>query len=155
MQVSLCGVSILANNKACLQKSMFMETLRSQTTEEQQQLFLEPAKRFEIIGCYAQTELGHGSNVQGLETTATYDPSTKEFIMHSPTLTASKWWSGGLGRTANHAVVMANLITQGKPRGIIPFVVPIRDMKTHKPLPGCTIADIGPKIGYNTTDNGM
>ena len=89
------------------------------------------------------TELGHGSNVQGLETTATYDPSTKEFIMHSPSLTASKWWAGGLGRTADHAVVMANLITQGKRRGIIPFLVPIRDPVTRKPLPGRIIGDIG------------
>lgn len=43
-----------------------------------------------IIGCYAQTELGHGSNVQGLETTATFDPATDEFVMHSPTVTSTK-----------------------------------------------------------------
>ncbi|KAK7401198.1 hypothetical protein VNO78_12519 [Psophocarpus tetragonolobus] len=43
-----------------------------------------------IIGCYAQTELGHGSNVQGLETTAMFDPKTNEFVIHSPTLTSSK-----------------------------------------------------------------
>jgi acyl-CoA oxidase len=44
----------------------------------------------QIIGCYAQTELGHGSNVQGLETTATFDPDKDEFVIHSPTLTSSK-----------------------------------------------------------------
>lgn len=53
-----------------------------------------PRLQFEIIGCYAQTELGHGSNVQGLETIATYDKESKEFIVHSPHLTASKWWIG-------------------------------------------------------------
>lgn len=42
-----------------------------------------------------QTELGHGTFVRGLETTATYDPSTKEFDLHSPSLTSYKWWPGG------------------------------------------------------------
>lgn len=59
---------------------------------------------YDIIGCYAQTELGHGSNVRGLETTAKWDPIKKEFEIHSPYLTASKWWNGSMGRTATHAV---------------------------------------------------
>ena len=40
-----------------------------------------------VAGSYAQTELGHGSNVRGLETTATFIPETDEFELHSPTLT--------------------------------------------------------------------
>lgn len=59
---------------------------------------------YDIIGCYAQTELGHGSNVRGLETVALWDPIKKEFEIHSPSLTASKWWNGSMGRTATHAV---------------------------------------------------
>ncbi|KAM0750790.1 acyl-CoA oxidase [Meredithblackwellia eburnea MCA 4105] len=143
-----------------LHKSMFIKTLAAQGTDEQHQLFLEPARRFEIIGCYAQTELGHGSNVQGLETTATYKPETQTFVMNSPGLTSAKWWIGGLGRTADHAVVMAQLYTpDGKDgklvkRGPHPFVVPIRDPKTRECLPGRMIADIGPKAGYAMTDNG-
>ena len=58
--------------------------------------------------------MGHGTFIRGLETTATYDPRTEEFILNSPTLTAFKWWPGGLGKTANYAIVMANLFTQGK-----------------------------------------
>lgn len=45
----------------------------------------------QIIGCYMQTELGHGSNVQQLETTATYDAKTQEFVIESPTISATKW----------------------------------------------------------------
>jgi acyl-CoA oxidase len=110
---------------------------------------------YEIIGCYAQTELGHGSNVRGLETTATWNPDDKTFTLHSPSLTASKWWIGSLGRTANHACVMAQLIVNGVSHGPHPFVVQIRDMKTHLPLENVHVGDIGPKVGYNTMDNGF
>ncbi|BFZ63374.1 hypothetical protein YB2330_004496 [Saitoella coloradoensis] len=138
-----------------LHKSMYLMTLRGQGTPEQHEKFLDPSENYELIGCYAQTELGHGSNVQGLETTATYDPKTQTFDLHSPTLTSSKWWIGSLGRTANTAVVMAQLISNGKTYGPHPFVVPIRDLKTHQPLPGVLVGDIGPKFGYNAIDNGF
>lgn len=138
-----------------LHVSMFLITLRDQGTSEQHKLFLEKAEKFEYIGCYAQTELGHGSNVRGLETTATWNPDDKTFEIHSPHLTASKWWIGSLGRTANHAVVMAQLIIDGKSYGPHPFVVQIRDMKTHEPLENIHVGDIGPKFGYNTMDNGF
>ncbi|KAL3425818.1 acyloxidase [Phlyctema vagabunda] len=138
-----------------LHATMFLTTLRDQGTPEQHKLFLEPAEAYKYIGCYAQTELGHGSNVRGLETTATWNPEDKTFILHSPHLTASKWWIGSLGRTANHAVVMAQLIIAGKPYGPHPFVCQIRDLKTHEPLEGIHVGDIGPKFGYNTMDNGF
>ncbi|CBQ72769.1 probable acyl-CoA oxidase [Sporisorium reilianum SRZ2] len=138
-----------------LHKSMFLTTLYNQGSDEQRKVFYEPASKYHIIGCYAQTELGHGSNVQGIETTATWIAESQEWEIHSPTLTASKWWIGGLGRTADHAVVMAQLTIKNKSYGPHPFVVPIRDVKTREVLPGRTIGDIGPKAGYNTTDNGF
>ena len=90
---------------------MFIPTLEGQATDEQQKKWLGPAKRHEIIGAYAQTEIGHGlwhhtvmvcdnsialvgTFIRGLETTATYDPKTQEFIVNSPTLTSMKWWPG-------------------------------------------------------------
>lgn len=107
-----------------------------------------------MVGCYAQTELGHGSNVGGLETTATFDRETDEFIVHSPTITASKFWAGGLGVWANHAVVFAKLIVDENDYGVQPFLMQIRDMETHLPLPGIEIGDLGPKMGYASKDNG-
>lgn len=138
-----------------LHASMFLVTLREQGTPEQHEKFLRKAENYEYVGCYAQTELGHGSNVRGLETTATWNPEDKTFTLHSPHLTASKWWIGSLGKAANHAVVMAQLILDGKNYGPHPFVVQIRDLKTHEPLENVHVGDIGPKFGYNTMDNGF
>jgi acyl-CoA oxidase len=138
-----------------LHDSMFKVTLGEQGTPEQQEMWLTKANDYKIIGCYAQTELGHGSNVRGLETTATWNEDDKTFTIHSPHLTASKWWIGSLGRTANYAVVMAQLIIKGKSYGPTPFCVQIRDLKTHEPLENIHVGDIGPKFGYNTMDNGF
>ncbi|CAF4863911.1 unnamed protein product [Pieris macdunnoughi] len=134
---------------------MFVPTIIGQCTPEQQAKWLLPAINLEIYGAYAQTELGHGTFIRGLETTATYDPSTEEFILHSPTLTAYKWWIGGLGKTANHCIVVAQLYTQGKCYGVHTFIVQIRDLETHEPLPGVKVGEIGPKLGSNTADNGF
>ena len=138
-----------------LHASMFLVTLREQGTPEQHRLFLERAEKYKIIGCYAQTELGHGSNVRGLETTATWNQDDRTFTLNSPHLTSCKWWIGSLGKVANHAVVMAQLIVAGRNYGPHPFVVQIRDLKTHEPLENVYVGDIGPKFGYNTMDNGF
>lgn len=152
-----------------LHNTMFVTTVREQGDAEQRAKWLPLISKYDIIGAYAQTELGHGSNVRGIECQAKWDPSAREFIIHSPTLTASKWWNGSLGRTANYAIVVAQVLT---PRdsasvhdgqqtetvydshGPQPFIVQIRDMKTHLPLDGIAIGDIGPKYGYTSMDNG-
>ncbi|KAL3130658.1 hypothetical protein ABBQ38_008049 [Trebouxia sp. C0009 RCD-2024] len=134
---------------------MFIPALMSQGSPEQQAKWLPMAQKLEIIGTYAQTELGHGTFVRGLETTATYDPETQHFIIHSPTLTSTKWWPGGLGKTSTHVILMARLFSKGKDYGMHAFITQIRDLETHKPLPGVTIGDIGPKFGYNGVDNGF
>jgi len=143
-----------------LQSSMFQTSILEQSNPEQKAYWLPQVENFEIIGCYGQTELGHGSNVRGIECQALWDPTTKEFIIHSPTLTASKWWNGALGRTANHAIVVAQLLLpdsktgENKSYGPHQFIVQIRDMKTHQPRDGIVIGDIGPKYGYPGMDNG-
>ncbi|XP_059903004.1 peroxisomal acyl-coenzyme A oxidase 1 isoform X1 [Gadus macrocephalus] len=134
--------------------AMFLPTLLNQATPEQMDRFFTPSWDLEIIGTYAQTEMGHGTHLRGLETTATFDPATQEFVMHSPTVTSIKWWPGGLGKTSNHAIVLAQLYTQGKCHGLNAFIVPLRSMGTHMPLPGIVIGDIGPKFGFDAVDNG-
>ncbi|MCL7040067.1 hypothetical protein MKW94_007402, partial [Papaver nudicaule] len=134
---------------------MFIPAIKGQGTKEQQDKWLPLAYKMQIIGCYAQTELGHGSNVKGLETTATFDSKTDEFVIHSPSLTSSKWWPGGLGKVSTHAVVYARLLLSGKDYGVNGFIIQLRSLDDHLPLPGITIGDIGTKFGYNTVDNGV
>ena len=134
---------------------MFIPSIAGQGTDEQKRELLPLCNSLAIIGTYAQTELGHGTFVRGLETTATFKQDSDEFIVHSPTQTATKWWPGGLGKTATHAVVMARLFIKGRDYGPHAFVVQLRCLKTHRCLPGVTIGDIGPKFGYNGVDNGF
>ncbi|XP_057197918.1 peroxisomal acyl-coenzyme A oxidase 1 isoform X2 [Triplophysa rosa] len=133
---------------------MFIPTLKSLGTAEQGKKWIPLAESFRVLGTYAQTELGHGTHIRGLETTATFHPSTQEFVLNSPTISSIKWWPGGLGKTSNHAVVLAQLYTQGKCYGLHAFITPIRCMKTHMPLPGVVVGDIGPKFGFDEVDNG-
>jgi hypothetical protein len=78
--------------------TMTMNYIRSQANPEQFKYWMERAQNGDFIAAYCQTELGHGSNVRGLETTATFDPATDEFEIHSPTLTSLKWWPTGMVR---------------------------------------------------------
>ena len=115
---------------------MFIPALQAQADDEQKEKWLMPALSLQLIGTYAQTELGHGTNLRALETTATLDKATDEFVIHTPTVTALKWWPGNLGKSSNHAIVSANLIIDGKAYGHHNFMVQIRDENTHKPLKG-------------------
>ncbi|KAG0723382.1 Peroxisomal acyl-coenzyme A oxidase 1 [Chionoecetes opilio] len=122
-------------NPLALHQSMFTNAVLGLASPEQQRRWVSLAQNNTIIGTYVQTELGHGTFIRGLETTATYDPKTEEFILHTPTVTATKWWPGGLGKTCNAAIVMAQLHSQDKCRGPHPFFVQLRDFDTHHMLP--------------------
>merc|ERR1719352_983766 len=101
-----------SNSMMNLHFMMFLTFLETQCDAEQRKVWLPKAYRAEYFGAYAQTELGHGSNVRGLETTATYDQETDEFVIHSPTLSSIKWWPTGM-YAATHGVVFAQLISNG------------------------------------------
>lgn len=149
------GSAILGDgNPLTLHYVMFIPTIMGQGNFEQQAEWIQKAWECNIIGTYAQTELGHGTFIRGLETTATYNAKTEEFILNSPNLTSYKWWPGGLGHSANYAVVVAQMFTKGTCHGIHPFIVQLRDEETHQPLPGIKVGEIGCKLGMNSTNNG-
>lgn len=133
--------------------ALFVQTILAQGTPEQVREWLPKALNLEIIGTYAQTELGHGSNVRGLETIAKYDTATDEFVIDMPKITAMKWWPGALGLLCTHAVVYARLIVDDKDYGFNAFVVQIRNAQ-HEPMPGVEVGDIGPKMGCPALDSG-
>ncbi|MEV3854221.1 acyl-CoA dehydrogenase [Streptomyces sp. NPDC050095] len=105
-----------------------------------------------LMGCFAMTETGHGSNVQALGTTARYDAERQEFVLATGDDAARKDYIGNAARHGELAVVFAQLEVGGQARGVHAFVVPIRAGAT--PAPGVHIEDDGRKMGLNGVDNG-
>ncbi|XP_053382348.1 peroxisomal acyl-coenzyme A oxidase 1-like [Mercenaria mercenaria] len=141
-------------NPLGVHRTMFIPTIEKLGTREQVAKYVEPAKQYKIIGTYAQTEMGHGTFIRGLETTATYDAKTEEFVINSPTVSSIKYWPAALGNTCNHVVLMAQLYSKGKCHGIQAFILQIRSLKDNRLLPGVSAGDIGNKLGFNAQDNG-
>ena len=122
-------------------------------TEKHHKKYLKDIGTLKLPGCFAMTETHHGSNVKGIETTATYDHTTKTIVIHTPNPNAKKEYIGNAACHGQAATVFAKLILDGKDYGVSAFVVPLRD-KTGKTLPGITIEDCGRKMGLNGVDNG-
>jgi acyl-CoA oxidase len=143
--------------KAGVQWGLFGGAVENLGTERHHEAYVKQIISLELPGCFAMTETGHGSDVQALETTATYDPETEEFIVDSPTPTARKDYIGGAAETAIMASVFAQLITteDGKPvnHGVHCLLVPIRDADGND-LPGVTTSDCDYKGGLPGVDNG-
>ncbi|CAH0406276.1 unnamed protein product [Chilo suppressalis] len=110
----------------------------------------------EILASIALTEIAHGSDAKLMRTTATYDPSTRQFVIHTPDFEAAKCWVGNLGKTCTHTLLFAQLITpDGTNHGLHGFLVPVRHPATLEVYPGLIIGDMGEKIGVNGIDNGF
>ncbi|GAA6059945.1 hypothetical protein JCM10212_003085 [Sporobolomyces blumeae] len=139
-----------------LHEIAFTPVIQAQGSDEQQAEWLPKCYNHAILGAYLQTELGHGSNVQQLETTSTYDRETREFVIHSPTISSTKWWIGALGVSATHGVVQARLILDGKDKGPHLFIVNLRSEDDHSLMPGVQAGEIGPKVhsAMGSLDNG-
>ncbi|HEY4058640.1 MAG TPA: acyl-CoA dehydrogenase family protein [Kofleriaceae bacterium] len=105
------------------------------------------------LGCFAMSEVGHGSNVAGVETTATYDHATRELVIHTPGESARKEWIGGAAHDARWAVVFAQLEVGGAHQGVHAVLVRVR-ADDGGPIEGVRTGDSGHKMGLNGVDNG-
>jgi acyl-CoA oxidase len=144
--------------KAGVQWGLFGGAIENLGTERHHEAYVGKIINLELLGCFAMTETGHGSDVQSLETTATYDAATDEFVIDSPIPSARKDYIGGAAETATVAAVFAQLITAGpgeepQSHGVHCFVVPLRDADGND-LPGVTTSDCHYKGGLPGVDNG-
>lgn len=122
-------------------------------TQRHHDEYLRQILSMDLPGCFAMTETGHGSDVQSLHTTATYDPDTEEFVVHTPDDEARKDYIGNAARDGRMAVVFAQLSTLGTSHGVHALLVPIRTADGDA-WPGVRIEDCGRKAGLNGVDNG-
>ena len=139
--------------KAGVQWGLFTAAIVQLGDQEQQAAWVPDAMSLEVPGAFAMTEIGHGSDVQSLATTATYDPQTEEWVIHTPFRAAWKEFLGNAALDAKAATVFARLITRGVDHGVHCFYVPVRDAEGEL-LPGISSEDDGPKGGLNGIDNG-
>nr|WP_125079040.1 acyl-CoA dehydrogenase [Mycobacterium sp. P7213] len=139
--------------KAGVQWGLFGGAVENLGTERHHRAYVEKIIDLDLLGCFAMTETGHGSDVQSLETTATYDPATQEFVIDSATGSARKDYIGGAAETATVAAVFAQLITGDESHGVHCFLVPIRDAQGND-LPGVVTSDCHYKGGLPGVDNG-
>jgi len=138
--------------KMTVQFNLFGGTVLKLGTERHHKELLEGIDNLQDVGCFGLTELGYGNNAVEMETTATYDEGSQEFVVHTPHPLAQKYWITNGAVHAKHVVVMAQLIVKGKNEGIHALLVRMRD-DSMATMPGVTIEDMGYKMGLNGVDN--
>ena len=143
--------------KAGVQWGLFGSAIMHLGTGDHHARLLPAAMTLEVPGAFAMTETGHGSDVASIATTATYDPATQEFVIHTPFRAA---WKDYLGNAALHGHGRRGLrpARQAAPggdvnHGVHAFYVPMRD-RDRRFLPGIGGEDDGLKGGLNGIDNG-
>jgi len=144
--------------KAGVQWGLFASAILHLGTDYHHDAFLPGALDMTVPGAFAMTEIGHGSDVAAVGTTATYDPETEEFVLDTPFRAAWKDYLGNAAKDGVAAVVFAQLITGGVNHGVHAFYTPIREIgpdgRAAALLPGVSSEDDGLKGGLNGIDNG-
>jgi len=134
-----------------VQFNLFAGSIVGLAGEEQLQM-LDEIQEQGKLGCFLLTEMQAGV-LSGLivETTATWDPSTQEFVLHTPSDKAAKNWISQ-GFVAECGVVIADLIIDGTSHGPHPFYMDLRH-DSGQLLPGIRVEDMGTKTIANDLDN--
>jgi acyl-CoA oxidase len=149
--VALGDLSLLV--KFGVQFGLWGGAVQQLGTERHHDRYLRQTASLQIAGCFAMTEAGHGSDVQQLQTTATYDPDAGEFVIQTPDDEARKEYIGNAACHGHVAAVFAQLIVAGENHGVHCLVVELRDADGNL-RPGVRIEDCGEKLGLNGVDNG-
>lgn len=139
--------------KSGVQWGLFGSAVLQLGTAEHHERWLPGIMSLETPGAFAMTEIGHGSDVASIGTTATYDPETEEFVINTPFRAATKEYLGNAALHGIAATVFAQLITNGVNHGVHCFYVPLRG-EDGVDLPGIGREDDGLKGGLNGIDNG-
>ncbi|CAM4099185.1 acyl-CoA dehydrogenase [Zobellia nedashkovskayae] len=135
-----------------VQFGLFGGSIQKLGTKKHHDQYLAKTGKTELLGCFAMTETGHGSNVRGIKTTATYENKTNQIVIHTPGKNDNKEYIGN-ALHSKMASVFAQLIVNGKNEGVHAILVPLRN-EEHELLPGVIIEDNGYKLGLNGVDNG-
>ncbi len=135
-----------------VQFGLFGGSIQKLGTKKHHDRYLQKTGEAKLLGCFAMTETGHGSNVRGIKTTAVYDKATDSIIIHTPGKNDNKEYIGN-ALHSKMASVFAQLIVDGKNEGVHAILVPLRDAD-HQLLPGVRVEDNGYKLGLNGVDNG-
>ncbi len=139
--------------KVGVQFGLFGGAILHLGTRKHHEAYLADVATLDLPGCFAMSEAGHGSDVQNLQTTATYDHESRELVVNTPTEDDHKDWIGNAADHGRMAAVFCQLVVGGESHGIHCVLVPLRDDRM-KVLPGIRIEDCGPKMGLNGVDNG-
>ncbi|MFF8788018.1 acyl-CoA dehydrogenase [Streptomyces sp. NPDC015125] len=117
-------------------------------------LHLDPRRTVDLIpftrlwryGTVLITELDYGNNAAELETTATYQPETDTFVLHTPSRGAQKFMPNtGPAGGPKSGLVAARLTVRDRDCGVFLFLVPLRD--EHGPLPGIRVRPLSQTPG--------